>query len=245
MKNFKLVLEYDGTRFHGWQTQPAVRTVQAVLEDAVSDLFGEKVTVNGCCRTDSGVHAWGYVGNFLVDSTLEATHVWGGLRAKLPDDVVVKSAEQVHPDFHARYDCIARRYVYQITTVPAAIFRRVLWYTQYQLDVDLMADAAKVFVGEHDFTSFAPAALPGGISPVCNVLEASLGRDGAVISFEIKANRFLHHMVRNIVGTLIEIGRGRFLPEHVEEILRKKDRRIAGPTAPACGLALTDVYYPE
>jgi len=244
MRNIKLKIEYDGTDFHGWQVQPKVRTVQGVLEDALGDLLGERAQVNGCCRTDAGVHAWEFVGNFKSDTRLEADRIRRALNGKLPVDVVVKDAEDAAADFHARHSCFARRYVYKITTARTAVFRRFLSYTQYDLDLVLMADAARALVGEHDFTSFAPASLDDDVSPVCHVLDASLRQDSAVISFDIKADRFLHHMVRNVVGTLIEVGRGRLDREQVGEIMRKRDRRAAGPTAPACGLVLMEAFYP-
>jgi tRNA pseudouridine38-40 synthase len=245
MTNFKLIIEYDGTDFHGWQIQPEVRTVEGVLERAVRELVGQPVTINGCCRTDAGVHAWGFVGSLEVETRLTPEQLRRALGGKLPDDIVVKHAEEAPPGFHARHSCIARRYLYQIATARTAVHRRVLSYTRYALDVDRMADGADYLLGEHDFTSFAPASLEKGLSPVCSVLAASFRSEDAIISFDIKADRFLHHMVRNIVGTLMEVGRGRFNPEQIEEILRKKDRRVAGPTAPACGLALMEAYYPE
>jgi tRNA pseudouridine38-40 synthase len=245
MKNIKLILEYDGTDFHGWQIQPQVRTVQGVLEGVASELFGEPVSVNGCCRTDTGVHAWGFVGNFSVDTTLEPRQIRGALSARLPADVVVKGVAEVPSDFHARHDCIARRYLYRLTSEPTAVLRQFVAFTKFQLDVKKMAEGAARLVGKDDFASFAPAALSECVSTICDVLEAAVSRDGEVFSFEIKADHFLHHMVRNIVGTLIEVGRGRLLPEQIDEILRKKDRRAAGPTAPACGLSLMEACYPE
>jgi tRNA pseudouridine38-40 synthase len=245
MKNIKLILEFDGTDFHGWQNQPEVRTVQGVLEGVASELFGEPVSVNGCCRTDSGVHAWGYVGSFRVDTNLDPRQIRGALSGRLPADVVVKSVAEVPTDFHARRDCIARRYLYRLTSEPTAVLRQFVAYTKYQLDVEKMAEGAARLVGRNDFTSFAPAALSEGVSTICDVVEAAFRRDGEVFSFDIKADRFLHHMVRNIVGTLIEVGRGRLRLEQIDEILRKKDRRAAGPTAPACGLFLMVAYYPE
>ncbi len=244
MKNTKIVLEYDGTDFHGWQIQPEVRTIQGVLEETTSALLQQDITVNGCCRTDTGVHAFGFTGNFLADTRMEASQIQSALNSKLPEDIALKQVDFVSEQFHARYDCVARRYVYRITTAPTAVFRHYLSYTKYPLDVSSMERAAGLLVGENDFSSFAPAALDGDIPTVCNVLEAGFRVEGDVILFDIKANRFLHHMVRNIVGTLIDVGRGRMEPEQVEEILCKKDRRAAGPTAPACGLALEAVYYP-
>jgi tRNA pseudouridine38-40 synthase len=245
VKNFKLIIEYDGTEFHGWQKQPEVRTVQNVLEGVLAELFRETVDVAGCCRTDAGVHALGFVGSFEVRTALVAEQIRGALNARLPDDVVVRWVEEAAPDFHARHSCIARRYVYKISTVRPAVLRHVLAYTRYGLDTGRMAEAAKFLVGRKDFASFAPRAIGDEFPTICGVESAAVAREDTVVSFEIKADRFLHHMVRNIAGTLIEVGRGRFDPEHIEEIMRKKDRTAAGPTAPACGLSLVEAYYPE
>jgi len=244
MKNTKIVLEYDGTDFHGWQKQPGVRTVQGVLEKAATALLRQDISVTGCCRTDTGVHAFGFTGNFLAETSMEASQIRLALCSKLPEDIVLKQADFVRGKFHARRDCIARRYVYRITTARTAVFRHYLSYTKYPLDVSAMERGAGLLVGENDFTSFAPAALDGDIPTVCNVLEAGFRVEDDVILFDIKANRFLHHMVRNIVGTLIDVGRGRLEPEQMKEILCKKDRRAAGTSARACGLALEKVYYP-
>lgn len=245
MKNIKLILEFDGTEFHGWQIQPDVRTVQGVLENAMTELFGEAISVNGCCRTDTGVHAGAFVGNCRVETAMEPHQIRGALRALLPKDIVIKSAEEAAPGFHARHDCVARRYLYRLTTEPTAILRRYVAYTKYQLNDGLMAAGARELVGRKDFTSFAPAALSEGVPTVCDVMAAAVVRDGNILLFEIKADRFLHHMVRNIMGTLVEVGRGRIEPEQIREILRKKDRRAAGPTAPACGLSLMEAYYAD
>jgi tRNA pseudouridine38-40 synthase len=243
MKNYKLSIEYDGTDFHGWQIQPEVRTVQGEIETALGEVFGGPTSVAGCCRTDAGVHALGFVGSFHADTRLSPDQIRGALGGKLPDDVVVRKAELAGADFHARHSCVARRYLYKITTERPAVFRRFLAFSKYELDVDRMAAGARALAGEHDFTSFAPAKMDEEASPLCTVLEATMSREGSVIRFDIKADRFLHHMVRNIVGTLMEVGRGRFEPERMGEIMCKKDRRAAGPTAPACGLVLMEAYY--
>jgi tRNA pseudouridine38-40 synthase len=165
------------------------------------------------------------------------------LEGKLPEDIVVRAAELVGEDFHARHSCVARRYVYRVSTDKTALYRRHLSHSKYRLDIERMAAGAQALLGKHDFSSFAPASLDESVSPVCTVSEAAFSRDGNVISFEIKADRFLHHMVRNIVGTLMEVGRGRNDPEQLEEIVCKKDRRAAGPTAPARGLVLMEAYF--
>ena len=244
MNNYRLRIEYDGTDFHGWQIQPGVRTVQRELQEALSGLLGGGIQVTGCGRTDAGVHALGFTCNFFADTGMEPDQIRRALAGRLPVDIVVHECALADDSFHARYSCVARSYQYKITTAPTAVFRRVLAYTSYGLDCGRMSEGARLLVGEHDFTSFARAPLDENVSPVCHVLDASLGRDGAVISFDVKADRFLHHMVRNMVGTLIEVGRGRFDPERVGEILCKKDRREAGPTAPACGLILMEAHYP-
>jgi tRNA pseudouridine38-40 synthase len=243
MQNFKLTIEYDGTDFHGWQVQPQVRTVQGVLEEVLGDLLGQTTQVAGCCRTDAGVHATGFVGSFRAETTLSPERIRRALGGKLPEDVVVRDAVEAPADFHARHSCVARRYVYKVTTARTALERRFVAFSKYELDPARMAAGAEALAGEHDFTSFAPASLEDAVSPVCTVLDASLKREGSVILLDIKADRFLHHMVRNIAGTLIEVGRGRYDPEQVGAILRKKDRTAAGPTAPACGLVLVEAYY--
>jgi tRNA pseudouridine38-40 synthase len=243
MRNFKLTIEYDGTDFHGWQIQPEVRTVQGVLEEALRSVLRDSTQVAGCCRTDAGVHALGFVGSFQSEGRLEPGQIQSALAAKLPDDIVVRDTVSVPSTFHARHSCVARRYVYRIATEKTAVHRRSTAYSKYDLDVARMTEGARAIAGEHDFTSFAPASLDNEISPVCTVLDASLRREENVILIDIKANRFLHHMVRNIAGTLIEVGRGRYDPEQVGTILCKKDRRAAGPTAPACGLVLVQAYY--
>lgn len=245
MKNIKLTLEFDGTDFHGWQKQSELRTVQGVLEDAAKALFGKPTKVTGCGRTDAGVHAWGYVCNFLADTKLSRGRIKLALSARLPEDIVIRKIEEVDPDFHSRFHATARRYIYRIATQPTAIDRKVVYSTKYRMDLNLMSKAVTALEGQHDFTSFAASGSNEDVSPVCAVEFARFGREDAGIFFEIKADRFLHHMVRNIVGTLIEVGRGKITPEQIGSILCKKNRTAAGPTAPACGLALTEVYYPE
>jgi tRNA pseudouridine38-40 synthase len=244
MKNIKLTLEFEGTDFHGWQRQSELRTVQGVLEDAVKEIFRENINVTGCGRTDAGVHAWGYVCNFHADTNLSPEQIGPALSGRLPEDVIIKNVDEVGPDFHSRFDATARRYVYRVSTRQTAIKRRVLHFTNYKLDVSTMSGAATALEGRHDFTSFAAVGSNKGVSPVCEVDFVRFHREDVGFSFEIKADRFLHHMVRNIIGTLFEVGRGRISPEQIGGILCKKDRTAAGPTAPARGLALAEVYYP-
>jgi tRNA pseudouridine38-40 synthase len=243
MRNIRLNIEYDGTAFRGWQRQPGERTVQGILEEAVHGVFGQRTDVVGAGRTDTGVHAIDYPCNFHVETELPTERIAAALSAHLPDDIVVTGAVDVHPEFHARFDALSRRYSYRISSRPTALWRHVYHTPRFAVTAAPMAAAAEYLLGEHDFTSFTPAA--NDADPHCRVIEAAVTEDAPLLTFTIEANRFLHHMVRVIVGTLIEVGRGRFAPEHVEDILCRKDRREAGPTAPPHGLALVGVRYPE
>jgi tRNA pseudouridine38-40 synthase len=243
MRNIKLIIEYDGTGFYGWQRQSEERTVQGVLEDAVRAVFALSSGVVGAGRTDTGVHALDYPCNFLIDSDLPTTRIVAALTAHLPGDIVVKNAQDVHESFHARFDALSRRYIYRISRVRTALWRHMYHTPRYRLDAGAMATAVACLRGEHDFTSFTPTI--NNVNPVCDVMEIDVDEGDDLITITIEANRFLHNMVRVIVGTMVEVGRG-FIPvEHMESILCKKDRREAGPTAPANGLALVLVRYPD
>ena len=243
MRNIRLQLEYDGTEFCGWQRQPRVRTVQGTLERAVSTVLRHPVQTWGCARTDAGVHAVNYVANFFTASDMAPARLLSGINGCLPDDVAVVSAQEAPEDFHARFSATARRYVYRITTAPVAVERRFVFHCHHPLDPGRMAAGATHLSGRHDFTSFTARANEA--DPVCTlrVLEVARADRPERIDITVEANRFLFHMVRVIAGTLIEVGRGRLEPEHVAEILRKKDRRAAGPTARAHGLMLVGVLY--
>jgi tRNA pseudouridine38-40 synthase len=243
MRNIKLILEYDGTEFHGWQRQRDTRTVQGVVEEAIRSVFQSASGVVGAGRTDTGVHALDYPCNFHVDTELSLERIRAALGAHLPEDVVVKAAFDTQPEFHARFDALSRRYAYALSSRPTAIWRRTRYNPRFSLDPGRMAEAAALLVGEHDFTSFTPAVNEA--DPVCRVSDAAIEVEGALMTFTIEANRFLHHMVRIIVGTLIDVGRGHTRPEHVETVLCRKDRREAGATAPPHGLSLVGVRYPE
>jgi tRNA pseudouridine38-40 synthase len=245
MRNLRLTLEYEGTEFHGWQRQPGLRTVQGTLETAAATVLRHPVEAWGCARTDAGVHARGYVTNFHSESDFATERIMSSINGCLPEDVVVTAVEDAPEDFHARFSARARRYTYQITTVPTAVRRRFSYHIHHRLDAGRMRDAARHLVGEHDFSSFTAQANEA--NPVCilrslNVVEAPDGEMGR-IDITVESNRFLFHMVRVIAGTLMETGRGRIEPEQMAEILRKKDRRAAGPTAAAHGLMLVGVQY--
>jgi tRNA pseudouridine38-40 synthase len=244
MQNFKLILEYDGTDFHGWQKQPGLRTVQGVLEEATAAIFGRSVQVNGAGRTDAGVHALGQVANFVVDTTMTPEQIGKAVATKLPEDVQVYHVEEVDLKFHARFSARSRRYAYYLRTEPTAIWRRFAYVVSYELSVEAMNEAAGYLLGEHDFISFTPARS-AGVPTHCNVLKANVRRDDEIVSVTLEADHFLHNMVRVVVGTLIEVGRGKITPEQIRDIVGTKDRSAAGPTIPPNGLFLIHVAYDE
>lgn len=242
MANIKLVLEYDGTHFNGWQYQPEQRTVQGTVEAALSHLTAEPIRVHCAGRTDSGVHALGQVVNFHCRRVWNPEIYVNGGNGLLPRDVRILSAEPVADDFHSRYSARSRSYRYQISRRVCAVGRQYRWHVPYELDVETMQSAVSCLVGEHDFESFCQAG--SGLHHFrCLVHRADWQRQGDELIFEITANRFVHNMVRILVGTSVEFGRGRRPCEEMQTILQARDRRVAGPTAPARGLLLTAVGY--
>jgi len=242
VRNIKLTLEYDGSGFCGWQYQPEQRSVQGELELALVNLTGEKPTVIAAGRTDSGVHALGQTVNFRTGSALPLAAFRRGVNALLPADVRILAAAEVPDSFHARYDAVSRLYRYQISTRPIAVGRQYAWHLPLKLDLGAMQAAAAALLGDHDFVSFCQAGS-GLAHHRCTVQRAEWRASGEQFFFEIHANRFVHNMVRIIVGTSVEIGRGALQPETMEAIIAASDRRAAGRTAPPHGLFLVEVFY--
>jgi tRNA pseudouridine38-40 synthase len=244
-RNIRLLLEYDGTRYHGWQRQKNALTLQEVVETALGRLTGEAVRLTASGRTDAGVHALGQVANFFTISAIPLKAFRDGLNSLLPPDIAVLAAEEVPLDFHARYDARWKTYAYHLLerSVPAPLWRERVWRLRPPLDLAAMAAAARCLVGEQDFAAFqAAGGRPG--PAVRRVREAGWQSDGEGRHiFTITANGFLRGMVRSLVGTMVEIGRGKYPPEHLKEVLAARDRRLAGPTAPPQGLFLVQVEY--
>jgi len=244
MKNIKIILEYDGTNYAGWQWQPGQVTLQGTLEEAVRKTSGEELRVTASGRTDAGVHAYGQVVNFKTESILEPWAWKGALNHRMPPDIRVLEAYDEDEEFSARHSARGKEYEYVVINrpMPSPIYRNHAWHVGYTLDVDAMRDGAGYLIGEHDFTSLR-ARDCAAKSPVRTLYKLEVEQDGERVKFSVGGSAFLKHMVRNIVGTLVEVGRGRFAPEDVKVILEAKDRTKAGPTAPAQGLYLVQVIY--
>jgi tRNA pseudouridine38-40 synthase len=246
-RNIRLLLEYDGTRYHGWQRQADAATIQQTLEEALERLTGEKVALIGSGRTDAGVHARGQVANFRTESAIPLTAFHKGLNSLLPRDIVVLSATEAEPSFHARKSARAKTYEYLILNRGnrSPLNRHYAWWIAPPLDLTAMAGAAAVLPGEHDFAAFR-ASGSDNINPVRRVLAASWRKEaGGWLTFTINATGFLRGMVRSLVGTMAEVGRGKAPATIMAELLESGARHQAGPTAPPQGLYLVEVFYGE
>jgi tRNA pseudouridine38-40 synthase len=245
MRNIKVVLEYDGTNYAGWQRQKNALSIQQVVEEALYKLTREKITVIGAGRTDSGVHARGQVANFFTASRIPAERFSFALNSVLPPDIRVLESQEVSHEFHARYSAKAKQYRYSICMRPhaPAIARNYYYHVPDILDVDAMNVATQYIIGTHDFKAFQSAGSSVK-NTVRTVYEAYwVWEPPCYLYFNIKGNGFLYNMVRILVGTFIEIGRHRMLESDIKRILESGDRDKAGPTAPAHGLCLERVYY--
>jgi tRNA pseudouridine38-40 synthase len=244
MPTVKLIVEYDGTRYAGWQRQPDQPTIQEAIETAVKQLTQRDVSVIGAGRTDAGVHAVGQVASFRIDKEWTAREWVKGMNARLPDDIVVRSADLMPEEFHARYAAKGKLYQYRIFNRPErpAFHRTYVWHIYRPLTIEAMREAAAVLVGTHDFSSFE-GSLTDNEDPVCRLERLTVTMEQEVVCIDAYADRFLKHMVRNIVGTLTEIGQGKRAVDEMVAILHAKDRTEAGRTAPPHGLFLLRVDY--
>jgi tRNA pseudouridine38-40 synthase len=244
---YRLDIEYVGTDWHGWQIQPEHPTVQGALETALRTALRQPVNIVGSGRTDSGVHASGQVAHVAIEGEIDSNRVLGSLRGLLPRSIAVRSIRSVQDGFHARFDARSRQYRYRLGTIPFAIDQSIRWYLRPAPDMDRMNEAAALLLGTHDFDSFCRTQSETE-NRVCTVEVASWGlvpdQEGK-IDFVIRADRFLHGMVRAIVGTSVEIGQGKRDVADITAILAARDRTYAGPAAPAHGLMLERVVYPD
>lgn len=244
MTNLRMTIRYDGTDFHGWQTQPGLRTVQETFEAAVAAVTRERVRANASGRTDTGVHAVGQVANFYTNTRLDGPTLVKAVNANLPEDVSVSDCEPVGQAFCANRDAVRKMYRYIINDgrAPDLFLRRYAWQPRRVLDVGAMHAAAQSLVGRHDFTSFETLGSPR-LSSVRVISFCNVCRHEESIRIEVEANGFLYNMVRSIAGTLYNVGRGYWPVEQVKAILDAQDRTQAGQTAPPQGLFLMRVTY--
>ena len=244
MPNLKLTLQYSGTAYFGWQIQPGRPTIQGHLKEALRVLLREEVMPHGAARTDAGVHALGQVANVPHQAEAEPRRLLRGLNALLPPDIRVTSVAPVRDDFHARHSARGRIYRYRIQhgEVHSPFEREYSAWVRAPLDAAAMGRAAALIVGRHDFGAFRGAGCQS-LSPLKTIRRSEIVSENGLITYTVEADSFLQYMVRNIAGTLIEVGRGKLAADRVAAILDSRDRRQAGPTAPACGLFLVEVLY--
>ncbi len=245
IRNFKIVVEYDGSAYRGWQRQKNGLSIQQVLEEAIKKITGQKVSVIGSGRTDAGVHALNQVASFRCVTKLPVNSIYRGVNSVLPEDIVVKEMEEVPFEFHAQRDVKSKIYVYKICNqkLRPALGRNYSWFVRFDLDLPKMRQAAKYLLGTHDFSCFCATGtdVQDRVRTIMNIEIKKVAQGNIEIIVEAKG--FLKYMVRNIIGTLVEVGRGKRLPEEMKKIIASRDRKIAGATAPAHGLFLMEVKY--
>ena len=254
MRNIKLLIEYEGTNYAGWQRQNPRRgdlastgghkTVQQTLEDAIEQITHEKVTLYGASRTDAGVHARGQVAHFKTASEIPATKLPCAINAHLPHDIAVKSAEEVPDTFHAQFDAKSKVYRYTVLneSLRCALFRNFCYHFPFSLDINRMKEASQFLLGTHDFRSFQTHVYTKKNS-VRTLMVIEIKKENGFIYFLLEADGFLYNMARAIVGTLLEVGRGKITPDEFKRILDARNRRLAGETVPAKGLCLMEIKY--
>jgi len=245
MSNFKITIEYDGSAYHGWQRQASERTIQGEIENALKTMTGNTITVTGSGRTDAGVHALNQTANFRCTTSLTPEVFLKGLNSLLSEDIVISSCKIVPEKFHARYDVKSKVYQYRILnrSLPAAISRQYAWHIRKKLNLSAMQEAIRCIIGSHDFKAFEGSGSPR-VSTVRCITNADLVEtDNDYLVLKIEGDGFLKFMVRNIVGTLVDVGFDKITPDDFKQILISKDRNLAGITAPAHGLFLMEVKY--
>ena len=245
MPSFKITIAYDGSRYVGWQRQTNGRAVQEVIENALHELDGRDVTLHGAGRTDAGVHALGQVASFSLERDMTPDVIVRSLNSKLPDEIRILSADAVPAEFHARFNAMSKTYRYRIWRgdVLNPFERAYAWHIFGPLDISGMAEAAGLVEGRHDFAAFQTVGGTSGSTERVIFTSRLTASGEGLVTYEIAGNGFLRHMVRAIVGTLVEVGRGRQRPAWMSEVIASRDRAVAGKTAPAHGLFLVRVDY--
>lgn len=245
MPRYKITIEYDGTGYVGWQHQPGLPSLQRTIEEALFKFCQEQPEVYGSGRTDAGVHALGQVAHFDLKRPQDPFKIQQALNHYLSEkNISILAVESVSEEFHARFSARYRRYIYRLISRPAilALQRNLAWYVHRPLDLEAMQEGAKHLIGRHDFTTFRATACQSR-SPLKTLDKLGITQEGELFIFDIEAPSFLHHQVRNFIGTLKLVGEGKWQPQDVKAALEKKDRKQGGPTAPACGLYFHSVHY--
>lgn len=247
MRNILFIVSYDGSKYHGWQVQKNALAVQEVFQQAMGRVLGSTPDLKACSRTDTGVHARQFCISVHIERDIPLERLTAAMNHFLPPDIAVLSCREVPMDFHARYSCRGKEYVYQIwnTQVRNPFLNGYALHYWYPMDLEKLNCAAAHYVGAHDFTSFCTLDLRDRGDMVRTVTKAELSRSGDMVTFTVAADGFLYNMVRIMVGTLLRVAQGKFEPEQIPQILECCDRNAAGPTAPACGLYLNRVFYDE
>ncbi|MDO4730862.1 MAG: tRNA pseudouridine(38-40) synthase TruA [Clostridia bacterium] len=245
MRNILITIAYDGRNYHGWQIQKNSLSVQEVFQKNIEKILGHKVDLKGCSRTDSGVHANMYCISLKTNHQIPCQNLIRALNSYLPFDIAAKNCINVPDDFHARYSCKAKEYIYKIYNHPVRdpFLNGLVYHYWYKLDAPSLNDAAQCFVGKHDFTSFCTIDQRDRRNMQRTVKYFNVTKQDNIVTFKVCADGFLYNMVRIMIGTLLRVAQGKFLPEDIPNIINAKDRGKAGPTAQACGLYLNKVFY--
>ncbi|MBT3227927.1 MAG: tRNA pseudouridine(38-40) synthase TruA [Candidatus Marinimicrobia bacterium] len=241
-----LLIQYDGSAYHGWQIQKDPETIQGHLERALHKVLGQQIGLVGSGRTDSGVHALGQVAHFEVETSgIPVGNLWKALNRELPDDIRLIASTEANDKFHSRFAANQRGYLYQIATHLNVLHRHTQWHVRYPLDVSKLQQLSSLIIGEHDFSSFCYAGTETE-NMICTISSASWDANAeGILYFKVSADRFLHHMVRMLVGSMIEVARGKWEIDHFSDLLNSPNRKSHTITAPANGLALMQVSYPD
>lgn len=245
MRNIRMLIQYEGTRYQGWQRQTSSdNTIQGKFEQLLSRMCGEAIELSASGRTDAGVHALGQVANFHTESTMSVEEMLAYCNKYLPEDIAVVEMTEAAPRFHSRLNACGKKYCYRVinSEIPNVFWRRYAQEVPESLDLEAMRKAAGLLLGEHDFKSFT-SAKKGKKSTVRRIDEITIEREGDMLTFTFRGNGFLHHMIRILMGTLLEVGMGKRSPESIPDMIAACNREAAGPLVPAKGLTLVEVYY--